>query len=463
MNLPKHPAGSPSFAHPPARVRPLLDAFPDYFNTVPTPADSEQRKQDYLADTVSLRALLGKLHLRLRSVLVVGTNGKGSVTEFLTRLLMNAGLRVGTLTTPVLLDATEMIRVDGVRISADELDARLREVIGAVTGSSARFGEGQPSQYALMLMAAYAHFLRHGVDIVLAEGAMGGRFDPTCVPNALMTVFTSISNDHADKLGATLADIAENKAGAIARGSLVVAAPQACEEVKTILQRTAVAKNCGFTQVSLEGVEWVTCQAREGASLLRIPRMGLDEVRVPVLGTFQAENLATALTAARRLRACGVVSFDDAAVRRTLESFHVPGRMEVMGTRPHVIVDGAHNLDAVTRLMESLHLHYPGRRLRMVVAMNRDKSLLAQWRLFAQGSFKVYATRSSHARTWVREDAAAVAGPALSWHGDLLSALQAVGQEIDVDQDVVCVAGSLYLVGDFWREQAQAMRLLNRY
>jgi dihydrofolate synthase/folylpolyglutamate synthase len=95
-----------------------------------------------------------------------------------------------------------MIRIDGRRITVQDLDHHLATVTARASAHRSSFGDGQPSQYALVLMAAYAHFIESKVDIVVAEGAIGGRFDPTAVPNALMTVMTSISNDHAEKLGA---------------------------------------------------------------------------------------------------------------------------------------------------------------------------------------------------------------------------------------------------------------------
>lgn len=443
------------------RVHPSVLPFPDFYGASPSAVDAEERKRRYETDNRELRKLFGDRHLTLKFVLVVGTNGKGSVTEFLTSSLMAAGFRVGTITTPALVDATEMIRVDSRRIPLEDLDRHLETVTAVASAHRQRFSDGQPSQYALILMAAYAHFIESNVDVVVAEAAMGGRFDPTAVPNALMTVVTSISNDHAEKLGPALVDIAANKAHAIGEESDVVVGPQTSAAVLELFRRVAGERRAGFTEAKRGTVDWTPLDGGRFGSRFSAREFGLGPVEVPAMGTFQGENLATAITAIRVLRERGHFQVPDEAILASLRFFKVPGRMELVCARPIALLDGAHNLHATQKLVDSLRLHFPGRRLRMIVSMNRDKELTGQWRLLQEAAYRIYATRSTHARAWDEEAARAVCGLGLGWHPSVLDAWRAcLDDGLSLDEDIICVAGSLYLVGDFWRHRQEALMML---
>ncbi|MHB1130260.1 MAG: bifunctional folylpolyglutamate synthase/dihydrofolate synthase [Ilumatobacteraceae bacterium] len=263
---------------------------------------------------------------------VTGTNGKGSTTQIITRLLMAHGLNVGTYTSPHLERLNERISYNGIPINDDDFGTN----VGAIADIEVLAGV-RPSYFEIMTAAAFRYFADSAIDVAVIEVGMLGRWDATNVVNADVAVITNIALDHIEFAGPSLGDIAREKVGITkVNSSLVVG--DANPDLR------AVWNSAGAARVLLRGDDFdcLDNQLAVGGRLIdvRTPRGVYVELALPLNGRHQGDNASIALMA--------VEEFFDAPLSRDIifEGFanvEMPGRFEVMSRQPLVIIDGAHN------------------------------------------------------------------------------------------------------------------------
>lgn len=286
---------------------------------------------------------LGDPQRDFRVVHVAGTNGKGSTCAFLDAILRAAGLTVGLFTSPYIERFEERIRVNGADIAPDALLAATMLVRDAAAEVECATGE-HPTEFELMFAVACVHFARAGCDIAVIEVGLGGRLDATNVVAPELAVITRIGLDHTDILGDTLASIAREKAGIIKEGVSVVTYPQEEDALQVIEERCACL-GCplaiaDFAELTVGGIDAQTGMRRFSY------RGHAFETRL--LALYQPENAAVAIDAAQ------VLGMSPEVVRAGIASATWPGRFEVLGHRPLVIVDGSHNPQGAEALASSL-------------------------------------------------------------------------------------------------------------
>jgi len=316
---------------------------------------------------------LGYPERAFRTVHVGGTNGKGSTAALLAAILRAAGLRVGLYTSPHLLDFTERIQVNGEPIGADAVADLTAEVGAAVEAAFASAPDDLPSHptfFEVTTALAFLYFARAGADWAVVEVGLGGRYDATNVLAPDLTVITNVAVEHQDLLGDSLEAIAAEKAGIVKPGIPLVTA--ATEPALGILHRA-----CGERGAPLLHVPAAYAWRRE-ASLpdgqvfsLRGPGTDRRTLQIGLLGRHQLENAATAVAAAERLREGGL-ALPESAVREGLAAARWPGRLQVVGERPRLLVDSAHNPAACRAVRDFLEEEIPGRRL-LVFGALKDK------------------------------------------------------------------------------------------
>ena len=394
-----------------------------------------------------LLAALGHPEAALPSVHVGGTNGKGSVSALTEAILRESGLRTGLYTSPHLLDVTERVRIDGRPVPRDVF-ARPAAVLAPWLEA------GGVSFFEVMTAAAFALFREAGVEAAVVEVGLGGRWDATNVGAPLVSVLTRIDHDHEEILGHRLGEIAAEKA-AIVRGGVAVSAAQAPEAMAVVEAR------CREVSVSLqvEGreltVEPLASDLAGHRLRLRGPTFTLDDVRLALPGLYQPGNAILAVGAAHAFAAQAGVTLTEAAVRTGCATVRWPGRFQVLpgaAGRPTVILDGAHNPAGAAALAASLRHHFPGARLSLVLGISADKDRAGMLKALAPLARRLYLTAASHPRATAPADLRAALPPiegetVLADHTDdaLACALDEPGT------DVVCVAGSLFLVADALR------------
>lgn len=280
----------------------------------------------------SLMSAMGDPHLDYRVVHVTGTNGKGSTSQIVTRLLVAHGLKVGTFSSPHLEDVRERIQVDAVPID----EVAFGEAVAAVAVGEALSGV-RPSYFEVITAAAFRHFSDCAVDVAVIEVGMLGRWDATNVVRPDVAVVTNIALDHTEFAGPTLEHIASEKAGIIKSGCVAVIG-----EERESLRRIFLDES--DAEVHLRGVDFdVTANnlALGGRSVSVRTRHGEHrDLFVPLHGRHQGDNAAVALAAVEEF-------FGRSLARETVEeglaAVSMPGRFEILSHQPLVILDGAHN------------------------------------------------------------------------------------------------------------------------
>lgn len=458
-----------------------------------------------------LLAALGDPHLGLRVIHVAGTNGKGSVATMTASVLRAAGYRTGLYISPYLSDFGERIVVDGEPIAPEET-AEL--VFGEVKPAAERLAatgdpEDQVTEFEFVTALGFLYFARRAVDFLVCEVGLGGRFDATnVVERPLLSAITAIGLDHTDRLGATVAAIAAEKAGIIKRSAPVVSSPQPAEALD-VLVATARRRDCPFYLAGSTGAEPEAAEpasaesgpgGRDGPGPGRLSPGGrvpdgrvtfrgatlrgqtIDfsgpgfawerDLLLPLLGPHQLDNAATALTAVGVLKERGQAPAVDArALREGLAKTVWPGRFEVFGDSPPVIVDGAHNPPGAAALVASLRQLLPQRRVFLVLGILGDKDVDGYLDLMLPPQLPevagVFACQPANPRAMPATELAHRITGHLARHpgprpdlpvtvvpgvGDALRrALAAAGPA-----DAVCVAGSLYQVGEARAAAAKA-------
>src|SRR5579871_1069195 len=306
-------------------------------------------------DLAHMRSLLGALHHPERtypSVLIAGTNGKGSTAATLASILEASGLKTGLYSSPHLIRINERIRIGGEAISDDAFASLHREVDRVAEELVAQGAlPWHPSFFEMMTAIAFLYFSREKIDIAVLEVGMGGRLDATNVVEPLVSVITDISLDHQKFLGNTVAEIAREKAGIIRPGGVVVTLPQqpSANDVigNTILDVDAAGVSAvqyvppvspGSTQYMAPNTErWQYPLQVLGKQIL---------VQSPLVGRHQLRNVALAIAAAEELGKKGLRGITAESIEQGIRKTHWPGRFQVIPRRegwPEIILDVAHN------------------------------------------------------------------------------------------------------------------------
>ncbi len=387
-----------------------------------------------------IRFLLERLHNPQNSypaVLIAGTNGKGSVAAMTASILSASGYRTGMYTSPDLIDFRERIRIDGEMISRGEA-AICAEQVKETTME-------EVSYFEFLTAMAFLHFQRQRVDIAVLEIGMGGRLDATNVVVPLLSVITNVSLEHREYLGNTLEEIAREKGGIIKKGGKCLTAASQKRVVETL---EALCRERRATLYRL-GKEIRTRVHRDGTFSYRGIGRRYRRLVCPLAGRHQYFNAALALGAAELIGDAGF-RVEDGLVVEGLGRTRWEGRLEVLQRAPMLLVDGAHNPAGAATLRRALQEGFPRRRMILIFGVLDDKDYPAMIRRLFPLADWVILTRPHSVRALPLDTLLPVAR---RFHGDvelcanpgdaLRSALIRAGKE-----DLVCVAGSLYLVGE---------------
>ena len=365
---------------------------------------------------------LGHPERRFPVLHVGGTNGKGSTCAMAAAALAEAGHAVGLYTSPHLVRFNERIAVRGAEISDAELDLAIAEIRRACPWHDGG-GEERLTYFEFATLAGLVHFARAGVDVAVVEVGLGGRFDATNAIRGRVTAIARINLDHTQLLGDTFEQIAFEKAGIFKPGvPAVVHAHQPPGALET-LRAEAQRRGAPFV---------VAAPSWEGPVALR--------------GPHQRGNAALAAAALRALAREGVAVGEE-AIARGIAGARWPGRLEELGG---VLLDGAHNPDGAAALAAALPALHPGRPVELVFGVLSDKDHAGMLRALAPAARRLHLVAPATPRARAAEDLLAGAralGVEADVHGGLAEAI-ACARRAASDGALVCVAGSLYLVGE---------------
>lgn len=322
-----------------------------------------QGQKPGLSRTRTLLAALGNPQDKLRFVHIAGTNGKGSTAACTASILRAAGYRVGLYTSPFLNRFNERIQVNGEQIS----DADLERIVDEVRPHAEQM-EDAPTEFELITALGVLYFLEQRCDIVVLEVGLGGELDSTnVIPAPECAVITALGLDHTRELGNTLAEIARAKAGIIKPGTTVVSYGGALE-TDTVIETRCAAVGCPLIFVPFDRLTVHSV----GVDGTRFDFDGLRDLTLPLLGSYQPNNAAVAITAARVLARKGWHITED-AIRRGIAAVSWPGRFELLSRDPMLILDGSHNPHGMQATVESLRALFPGKRFTFLLSVMADK------------------------------------------------------------------------------------------
>ena len=442
-------------------------------------------------DLAHMRVLLAALEnpeRRFPSVLIAGTNGKGSTAATLASILQASGLRTGLYTSPHLIRINERILIDGQQIKDDRF-ALLHDLVERTAERLVEEGElpWHPSFFEMLTAMAFEYFSTSKVDIAVLEVGMGGRLDATNVVEPRVSVITDISLDHQKFLGNTIAEIAREKAGIIRPGGIVVTLPQMREANdvigEAVLERDARAVSAAqyvppvspkaeayvqklltaeIAEANAENAEKIKSQL---VSRYPLQVMGKEIlVETPLVGRHQLRNVALAIAAAEQLAAQGFpVSAE--TIERGIRATRWPGRFQVVpsaGSNLDFVFDVAHNPAGAWALRSALSNCFPDRRLIFIFGAMRDKAVGEMAEILFPLAERVIVTAADNPRSATAEEirtAAARTGAEIEVSGSLEAAID-FARRLASDKDVratqsvppvIVITGSIYVVGEAMR------------
>ena len=392
-----------------------------------------------------LLADLGNPHEQVPIIHIAGTNGKGSVCAYLASVLTAAGYRTGRYTSPHLVEWTERICVDGVPISWMDLQTCLDAVKAAIAPNDPTHGQ-TPTQFEVFTAAAWLYFAQQQVEVAVVEVGLGGRLDATNVwQKPLATVIVSISRDHWQRLGDTIAEIAGEKAGILKPGVAAIAGPLPAE-AKAVVTTRAAELNAPLTWV--EPAKEVVASAAQSLSELIYEGIQYPQV---LLGEHQRVNSACAIATLQTLRAQGWAISTEAIVRG-MAQVQWPGRLQKGAWQGHpLLIDGAHNQDAAKSLRAYIDQTFPHQPITWLMGMLSTKDHAGVFAELLRAGDRLHLVPVPGHLSAELDEMSAIAQQtcptltSIETHPDLSAGLAAATQTVPT---VLC--GSLYLIGHFY-------------
>ena len=394
---------------------------------------------------------LGNPHKKVKSIHIAGTKGKGSTATMLARMIQANGYKVGLYTSPHVSTLHERIVIDSEMISRKEMLGLINRIHPVIEKLSKK--KDGPTFFEIMTAIAFLHFADSGVDFSVIETGLGGRLDSTNVVDPELVGITHISIDHQNLLGNTIDCIATEKAGVIKKGIPVFTVPQEAVAMR-VLKKHATAMKAPLMVTGKDiDFSYRFESSREHGPHTRIclttPNSRFEHLRVPLPGEHQAINCGLALAMLDKLKHQGY-NIDDQKAIGGLSEVKLTGRMEMVGQDPRVLVDAAHNAASIRALIQAIGQHVPYDSMVIIFGCNNDKDVRGMLTELQYGADKVIFTRSNSPKAVFPSDLADIytevcgkmCQTALSLKESLRIARSAVTRE-----DLICVTGSFYLVG----------------
>ncbi|SFB04012.1 dihydrofolate synthase / folylpolyglutamate synthase [Acetitomaculum ruminis DSM 5522] len=307
----------------------------------------------------------------LKIVHVAGTNGKGSTVAFISKILEKAGYKVGVYTSPTIVTYWERIQINGEIISEDAVASLISKLADIINNE---FGEedDKPTVFEIETAMAFLYFKEQNCDIVIIETGLGGLTDATnFINNTLLSAISSISLDHMDVLGDSIAEIAKNKAGIMKKGAMAVCLQQEPQAMKVLKEKAdeldiklRVAKKCNIYDIK-HGFLTQHFSYKNNKETI-------EDVETGLLGTYQLENASLAIEAALALKEAG---FDITLsnIKEGIKDTQLVGRFTKLSEKPLFIVDGAHNADAAVKLKKTVETYLKGMNITFIIGVLADK------------------------------------------------------------------------------------------
>ena len=384
---------------------------------------------------------LNNPHLKIQTLHIAGTNGKGSTVTYLRSVLQDAGYQVGTFTSPYIETFHERISLNGVPISDDDL-AWCANVIKPIVEEINQTEIGPFTEFEIITLLSFIYFKHRQVDVVIYEVGLGGRFDATNVISPIVCGITNIGHDHEAILGDTLIKIAHEKLGIVKEGVPLFTTEENIE-VLTEFEDVALKRHSVLTK-ALEVYTPTNIHFTEQGMVFDWP--GLAEVNLLMKGKHQIKNATLAYAILQYLKQKRIFNISDVNIYRGMKQAFWKGRFEVIHDDPAIILDGAHNLEGMTQLCETVKMLYPDKRHLFMVSILKDKDYKAMLDVLGEVADYVYFTTFDYPRAQsAKVQYEAFNRSNSTYSEDFNVLIDQLFDELE-DDDCLIITGSLYFI-----------------
>ncbi|WP_326908468.1 bifunctional folylpolyglutamate synthase/dihydrofolate synthase [Sedimentibacter sp. MB31-C6] len=402
-----------------------------------------------LNNITKLTELLGNPQNSYKIIHVAGTNGKGSTSNMLHDVLMEAGYKTGLFISPYLEEFTERIQINKKHINKESL-AKITTLVKEKIDIMISEGYNHPTEFEVVTAIGFKYFEEQKIDFLILEVGLGGRFDATnVVRNTLVSIITSIGFDHMQYLGNTLEEIAFEKSGIIKDNSNVVIYPQE-KNIINVLKKVALERNANIYEVNSDDIKKTKGDLTgQWFEYFKTSTFKIPELKINLLGEHQLYNALTALNALEVIKNNGY-DITSENIQKGFASCRFPGRFEILSNHPVIILDGGHNYNGIEYFSKAIKEYFNDKKIILFYGMLKDKNPNDIFPLLLPLSKKMYTLTPNNPRAMSAFELADL----IKIHSDInVSPVQNYKDILniinDIDKDeIIAFVGSLYMIGE---------------
>lgn len=403
-----------------------------------------------LERTERLLNLLGDPHKKLRLIHIAGTNGKGSTSSILGKVLMEHGYKVGFFNSPHLEEIEEIIRINDDNIAEEEL-VNLLEEIKPYVNKIVEEGYKHPTEFEVLTCVMFLYLYRQKVDFGVIEVGLGGRLDSTNVITPILSIITSISLDHTNILGNTIEEITSEKVGIMKENIPVITCNQKNEVLNIIENKALLTKSkliiADKSDFSLSEIVKDDTIYQKVSVIFGNNKYILD---LSLLGKHQIINLSLAIKALEELQGLKYINIDINKLYKGVKSVKWKGRFEVLRRDPYIVIDGAHNIAGIEFLKSNIEEYFKYKKLYLILGILNDKNIEEMSKVIAPLANEIYTVTPNSIRAASANELKEIV---LKYNNNCIAfddynkAIKSLLSKANKD-DLIIVSGSLYMIGE---------------
>lgn len=394
-----------------------------------------------LEKTSFLLKKFGNPHLKYPSILIGGTNGKGSVAKTLSEILKESGYKTGLYISPHLIDVRERISINGKMIEEEEFKLKIRELKRILDKIPYHM---YPTFFEALTVIAFSYFSDRKIDVLVCEVGLGGRFDATNVLPSFLEIITKIGIEHTKYLGKTYREIAKEKAGIIKEKSILISARQNIE-AEEVIKKTAKEKKAENYFYGKELFSRRIEKRIDGQIFNFYGKEKLRNLKTPLLGSYQIENVSLSIQGSLIMREEGFrIKRED--IYKGVENVKWNGRFQILKKNPIIIIDGAHNPDGVKSLISETKEIFPDKKFSFLVAILKDKDYVKMLKKMIKVADEMGFVRLKTERAIEPEKLLSITGK--NKKTKIFSDVKEAWYYIEKTEKDWIICGSLYLAGE---------------
>ena len=402
-----------------------------------------------LERTERLLELLGNPHKKLKLIHIAGTNGKGSTSAILGKILIEHGYKVGFFNSPHLEEIEETIRINDENIKEEDFISLINEIKPFVN-KVVKEGFNHPTEFEVLTCIMFLYLYRQNVDFGIIEVGLGGRLDSTNVLTPILSVITSISLDHTNILGNTIEEIAIEKVGIIKKNIPIITYMQKDEVMKVITEK-AIKMNSNLIIVNSNNYKLLEINRDIIINQkVLVHYRGKDEIlNLSLLGKHQIINLSLAIEAVKELENLNYIDLDIRKIKLAVKKVEWKGRLEILSQNPYIVIDGAHNVAGIKYLKNNIDEYFKYKNLYLILGILADKEVEKMVEEITPLAKEVYTVTSNSIRAKNSQDLRDIVKNynenCLAFEDYEEAARYAINKANK--EDLILASGSLYMIG----------------